>query len=106
MEPQKERKENATEVAKNRIEDFPKQMTKIPPQIQKQSGKTKMGKQKEKSHLEISETNGWKKNVTKKPTTCEAYKEKRYITFKLKTNSDGQFRNKNYRSHNSVKWHF
>lgn len=58
LEFQKERKENAVEVANNRMEDFPKQMTEIPPQIKKKSGKTKMGKQKEKSHLEISETNG------------------------------------------------
>lgn len=35
LESQKERKENAVEVANNRIEDFPKQMTETPPQIKK-----------------------------------------------------------------------
>lgn len=42
-----------------------------------------MDKEKEKLHLEILQTNGWKQHETKE--IYKAYKEKRYITFKLKT---------------------
>lgn len=83
LEPQKERKENAVEVANYRTEDLPKQMTGIPPQTQKKSGKTKMGVNRKKIALRNIRDKWLKKKCNNNKKACKAYIEKKiYLQIK------------------------